>query len=155
MNPGGIRSDLECLGTPPCKVSFGQVFTMQPFGNGLVVMTLSGAQLKRLLESQLKSGSDEPTFLQPSAGFSYTWKTNAPLGSHVLDLRLNGAPVVPTQPYRVTVNSFLAEGGDSFVLLGQGTDRRAGGLDLDALLAYMQTAPVHAPAPQPRIGLTP
>jgi len=155
MNPGGIRSDLECLGTPPCKVSFGQVFTMQPFGNGLVVMTLSGAQLKSLLESQLKSGSDEPTFLQPSAGFSYTWKATAPLGSHVLDMRLNGAPVVLTQPYRVTVNSFLAEGGDSFVLLGQGTDRRAGGLDLDALMAYMQTAPVHAPALQARIGLAP
>jgi len=155
MNPGGIRSDLECLGTPPCKVSFGQAFTMQPFGNGLVVMTLSGAQLKSLLESQLKSGSDEPTFLQPSAGFSYSWKANAPLGSHVLDMRLNGAPVVPTQPYRITVNSFLAEGGDSFVLLAQGTDRRAGGLDLDALLAYLQTAAVREPSPQPRVTQLP
>ena len=50
MNPGGIRSDLECRGTPPCPVTFGQVFTMQPFGNSLVVMTLTGAQLKSLLE---------------------------------------------------------------------------------------------------------
>ena len=155
MNPGGIRSDLDCNGTPPCQVSFGQAFTMQPFGNGLTVMSLSGAQLKSLLESQQKSATGEPSFLQPSEGFSYTWKTASAVGDHVRDMRLNGTPVAATQLYRITVNSFLAEGGDSFVLLTQGSERRAGMPDLDALLAYLKATPVRTPVTQARVSLTP
>ena len=52
INPGGIRAELECSGSPPCVVTFGQLFAMQPFGNSLVVIAMTGAQLKTLLESQ-------------------------------------------------------------------------------------------------------
>ena len=150
MNPGGIRSDLECSGTPPCTVTFGQVFTMQPFGNSLVVMTLTGAQLKALLESQQKAGG-EPTVLQPSEGFTYTWNAAATAGDHVRDMRLNGEEVVPATAYRVTVNSFMAEGGDGFITLQNGSARTGGGQDVDALLAHLKTE--RAPAPAPRVNL--
>lgn len=145
MNPGGIRSDLECRGTPPCVVTFGQVFTMQPFGNSLVVMTLTGAQLKALLESQQKAGGDM-TVLQPSEGFGYTWQSDAIVGDHVREMRLNGEPIVADRAYRVTVNSFMAEGGDGFITLRKGEARTGGGQDVDALLAYLKTerAPVAA-----------
>ena len=138
MNPGGIRSDLECRGTPPCAVTFGQVFTMQPFGNSLVVMTLTGAQLKALLESQQKAGGDM-TVLQPSEGFGYTWQSEAIVGGHVRDMRLNGEPIVADRAYRVTVNSFMAEGGDGFITLLKGEARTGGGQDVEALLAYLKT----------------
>ena len=145
MNPGGIRSDLECRGTPPCPVTFGQVFTMQPFGNSLVVMTLTGAQLKALLESQQKAGGDM-TVLQPSEGFGYTWQSDATPGDHVRDMRLNGEPIVADRAYRVTVNSFMAEGGDGFITLLKGQARTGGGQDVEALLGYLKTdrAPIAA-----------
>jgi 5'-nucleotidase len=135
-------------------VNFGQVFTAQPFGNSLVVMTLTGAQLKALLESQSQGEGDEPKFLQPSEGFTYTWQSDAPAGERVRDMRYDGRPIEPSQAYRVTVNSFLAEGGDAFAVLKQGTDLKGGGQDLDALIAYLG-ARERVPVPSPRITRLP
>lgn len=154
MNPGGIRSNLECNGAPPCKVTFGQAFTMQPFGNSLVVMSLTGRQLKALLESQQRSAQGPPLFLNPSAGFAYTWLAGAPRGERVRDMKLDGRPIDPDATYRVTVNSFLAEGGDGFALLKEGTRRVGGMQDIDALVAYLQ-AGERAPTPEPRITRVP
>lgn len=155
MNPGGIRSNLECAGAPPCAVTFGQAFTMQPFGNSLVVMTLSGVQLKELLESQQRGTTGEPTLLQPSTGFSYTWQSDAPPGERVRDIALNGQPLAATGSYRIAVNSFLAEGGDGFFVLRRGTERLGGGQDIDALLDYLKAPAVQAPSAQLRINRQP
>ena len=152
MNPAGIRTNLVCEGTPPCPVTFGQVFLMQPFGNSLVIMTLTGAQLKAVLESQ--QPSDERMVLQPSEGFTYTWQSDAPPGERIRDMRLLGEPVRADASYRVTVNSFLSEGGDGFVLLKDGIDRKGGGQDLDALIAYLRTG-ARVPVPTPRITRLP
>ena len=155
MNPGGIRSDLECRGSaPPCAVTFGQVFSMQPFGNGMVTMTLTGAQLKAVLESQQRAGALEPTFLQPSAGFTYIWQADAAPGERVREMQLDGAPVLPEQQLRVAVNGFLAEGGDSFTGLVRGTARTAGPGDLDALVDYFH-AGERAPLATPRVQRRP
>ena len=149
MNPGGIRTDLPCRKPPSCEVSFGEVFTMQPFGNSVVVMSLSGAELKALLESQHKSTRDTPHFLSPSGSLRYRWLANAPVGDHVRDLQIAGAPVDPKRDYRVAVNSFLAEGGDGFLLLRAGRDRLGGGQDVEALAEWLKTNPT--PISTPRI----
>jgi 5'-nucleotidase len=154
MNRGGIRTDLDCRGKPPCTVTYGQLFSMQPFGNSLVVMTLTGQQLKDLLELQRRY-SGEPHFLQPSKGLSYAWKASAPRGEHVLDLKLDGELVQPDRNYRVTVNSFLAEGGDGFTVLREGTDRLGGAQDLDATLAWLGRGAPKAPDTRPRIEWVP
>lgn len=154
MNPAGIRTDLECTGAPPCPVTYGQAFTMQPFGNSLVVMTLTGAQLKAVLESQQGSSPNVRWILQPSEGFTYTWQSDAAPGERVRDMRLDGAPVTPERTYRVTVNSFLADGGDGFVLLREGRDLKGGGPDLDALVAYLGAA-TRVPLTEPRITRLP
>ena len=151
MNQGGIRSDLECSSPPPCTVSFGQIFTMQPFGNSLVVMSLSGAQIKALLEAQQRGNATEPTFLQASAGFSYTWQADAPAGQRVRDMTLDGAPVQAGQTYRVTVSNFLAEGGDGFAMLRQGRQQTGGMQDVEALAAYLKRTAVNEPVAEPRI----
>jgi len=153
MNQGGIRSDLECKGAPPCTVTFGQAFTMQPFGNSLVVMSLSGAQIKALLESQQKP--NDLSILQPSEGFSYTWQSDAAVGDRVRDMMLSGAPIAADRSYRVTVNSFMAEGGDGFVTLKQGTDRRGGAQDIDVLVDYLKPPAERAPTTRPRMTLQP
>jgi 5'-nucleotidase len=153
MNPGGVRSDLRCAGNavPPCAVTYSDAFTMQPFGNSLTVMTLSGAQIKQMLEDQQRPGRSGALFLIPSSSLSYRWVVKAEHGQRVQDLRLAGAPLNPAADYRLTVNSFLAEGGDGVVMLKEGRNRLGGDLDIDALISLLQTGP--SPDPVPRITL--
>jgi 5'-nucleotidase len=164
MNPGGIRADLLYApsGTEaPGAVTYEEAFTVQPFGNSLVTMTLTGAQLDRLLEEQFCGGNARaPRVLQPSVGFTYTYAAAA-VGAadcatanavDVSTMSLGGVPVDPAGTFRVTVNSFLATGGDNFPVLNGGTDRLGGAVDLDALEAYLSAAPGGvAPGPQDRI----
>ena len=156
MNPGGIRSDLVYNqisgGEQPGEVTYGELFAVQPFGNSLVTMTLTGAQIDQTLEQQF----DNPTvgatrILQISGGFTYTWDAAAPTGSKVSNIRLNGALIDPTASYRVTVNSFLADGGDGFTALRGGTNRLGGDVDVDAFEDYLGAHSPVAPGPQNRI----
>lgn len=131
MNPGGVRAD---LGQGP--ITWGELFTIQPFGNSLVSMTLSGAQVKTLLEQQWANPAS-PRILQVS-GIGYAWSASAPAGDRVRDVVLGGAPLDPAASYRVVVNSFLASGGDGFLVLTEGAGQVGGAVDLDALVAYVE-----------------
>ena len=154
MNPGGIRADLTYASSPAGEgdgvVTYGEIFTVQPFGNSLVTMTLTGAQIDTMLEEQFVGchGQTVQRILQVSAGFAYTWSTSAPICDKVSGISLQGVPLDPAASYRVTVNSFLADGQDGFVVLRQGTDRLGGDVDLDAVEKYFlaQGAPVSPPA---------
>lgn len=137
MNPGGIRTDLVCRGTPPCEVTYGDLFSMQPFGNSLVVMSLTGAEIRELLEQQQRGGADSP-LMSPSEGLSYRWVRKAPAGQRARDIRIQGQPLNDSATYRVTVNSFMAEGGDGYTVLQRGRQRLGGAQDLDAMLAQLR-----------------
>ncbi len=157
MNAGGIRADLAydqiSGGEQPGEVTYGEAFTVQPFGNSLVTMTLTGAQIDALLEKQFDGGIG---ILQVSGGFSYVRNNAAPVGSKVSDLTLNGVPIDPVGSYRVTVNSFLADGGDNYTVLRDGTSRVAGNVDTDAFENYLKANPGGiTPGPQDRIILAP
>ncbi|GGU22098.1 bifunctional metallophosphatase/5'-nucleotidase [Lentzea flava] len=139
MNPGGVRADLTYASSPAGEgdgvVTYGEAFTVQPFGNTLATVTLTGAQLKNVLEQQFTAAR---TFvLQPSAGLKYTWSLSAPFGSKVSGITLNGVPLDPAASYRVTINSFLQGGGDGFSEFTKGTNVVGGGIDLDAFTAYL------------------
>ena len=153
MNAGGIRADLIHSqisgGEQPGEVTYGEAFTVQPFGNSLVTMTLTGAQLDALLERQFQGGIG---ILQVSEGFAYTWSASAAPGSKVSNMTLNGIPVDMGTEYRVTVNSFLADGGDNYTVLRDGTNRVAGNVDTDAFENYLRANPTGlTPGPQNRI----
>lgn len=162
MNPGGIRADLTYAGSPAGEgdgnVTYGEMFTVQPFGNSMVTMTLTGAQIERLLEEQF-AGCTLATarVLQVSAGFTYTWVASGPVCDKVnpATIMLNGVVIDPAASYRVTVNSFLADGGDSFPILTQGTNRLGGAVDTDAFEAYFAANSPVAPGPQNRITVVP
>ena len=156
MNPGGIRADLTYAasgGEADGEVTYGEAFTTQPFGNSLVTMTLTGQQIHDLLEQQWQPG--DVSILQVSAGFSYTWDAAASDGDRVdpASMTLDGAPIDLGAGYRITVNSFLADGGDSFATLPLGTDRLGGEIDLDALVTYFGANSPVAPGPQDRISV--
>jgi 5'-nucleotidase len=144
VNATGVRVDL-----PGGDVRYDAAFAMMPFGNNLVVMTLTGAQLKAALEQQyaipIKAGFSKPAALAPSSGFAYAVDMARPEGDRVWDIRLNGAPVAPDGRYRVVVNNYLASGGDGLSAFIGGTDVSDSGIiDLDALVDWIakgQTPP--------------
>lgn len=166
MNPGGIRADLtfagSTVGEGDGNVTYGEMFNVQPFGNSLVTLTITGAQIDTLLEQQFV-GCGQPVIggfqktLQVSAGFSYAWSLSAPACSKVdpASIKINGVTVDPAASYRVTVNSFLADGGDGFTVLKQGTNRLGGAVDTDAFEAYMKAFSPVTPSPRDRITLLP
>jgi len=139
MNPGGVRADL--VPAADNSVTYGQLFSVQPFGNSLVVKTMTGAQISALLEQQFNSGSNTvaaPRVLLPSAGFTYTYNLAAAAGSRITAMALGGVPMADAANYRVTMNSFLATGGDNFTVFNQGTNTLGGDQDIDALEAYIK-----------------
>ena len=161
MNPGGIRADIVASqssgGEGAGQVTYSELFTVQPFANVMTVLTLTGAQIKALLEQQFDNPSAGQTrFLQVSNGFTYSYKLNAPAGQHVdaASIKINGVAVDPNASYRVAENNFLATGGDNFTVFKQGTNQLGGDIDLDALVAYFQAKSPIAPGPQNRFTRT-
>jgi 5'-nucleotidase len=162
MNAGGVRSaGFVSAGPPyPYKLTYGDAFAVQPFGNSLVTMTLTSAQLKRLLEQQFDGclGQTANRVMQISNGLKYSWSASAAPCAKIVDVTLTptdltvtppvvtgasemlvigGAVQHPTKTYRVTVNTFMSTGGDGFSVLTEGSNRLGGAQDIDALRAYL------------------
>lgn len=152
MNPGGIRADLAADGGG--NVTYGAAFATQPFNNYVVSMDLTGRQVLELLEQQWTGSGTK--VLQVS-GITYTWLQTAPAGSKVApgSVEVNGEPLDPARTYRVAANSFLADGGDGFSTFRSATDKYIGGLDIDALAAYLNQHPGYTPQPTDRIDVQP
>ncbi|SMF95090.1 5'-nucleotidase [Methylomagnum ishizawai] len=157
MNPGGVRADLlfagGAAGEGDGNVTFGEAFTVQPFGNSLVTLTLTGAQIETLLEQQFTGCANNQPFnriLLPSASVGYAWSASGPACDKIdpASIKIGGVVVDPAASYRITVNSFLADGGDNFSVLVQGGNRLGGALDSDALEAYFQA---HSPVAPPTL----
>ncbi len=149
-NPGGLRADLAAKDDG--AVTYGDLFASQPFRNQLVTLSLSGNQIKTMLEQQWLD-PERPRILQVSRGFSYAWDDTKPFGERVIaaSMSLNGERVDPDKSYRVTVNNYLSIGGDGFAALTEGTAQQFGGYDADALFAYFKANSPISPAPADRI----
>lgn len=148
-NPGGIRGDLL---TGDGTISYRQVYAVQPFGNMLQLVELTGAQLDDLLEEQFQPatiGPDIERVLAPSHNLRYTLDRESPRGDRVRNLTVDDEPVDPERVYVVVVNKFLAQGGDGFGTLADAPRRVGGGSELDALSAYLA---VKSPVGPPELG---
>jgi 5'-nucleotidase len=156
MNPGGIRADLrvadissggEALG----EVTYGEAFTVQPFGNSLVTKTMTGDMVRRLLEQQFIGCGGQTTnrILQVSNTFRYEQDPAAQTcAGRIGRIWVAGVEVAPTDSFRVTMNSFLAAGGDGFTVFNEGTDALGGAQDIDALVAaFAASEPAGIPVP--------
>ena len=189
MNAGGVRSPgfvKPAAATYPYNLTYGDAFTVQPFGNSLVTMTLTAHQIKDVLEQQFAGckGQTANRIMQVSNGLKYTWKSGAAACSKIVDVAFTPTDVTvyppaitgpvdqiviggvvqnPTKTYRVTVNNFMATGGDGFMVLTGGANPLGGAQDIDALTAYLAgyKAPAAAYNPasavlgKPRITVTP
>ncbi|QWG22218.1 bifunctional metallophosphatase/5'-nucleotidase [Bradyrhizobium sediminis] len=149
-NPGGVRGDIPKKESG--MVTYADVFASQPFRNQLVTLTLTGMQIRNMLEQQWLDPK-RPRILQVSKGFSYAWDGARPIGDRVAadSLTLNGQRIDPATGYRVTVNSFLAVGGDGFTVFMEGSAPLVGVYDVDALYLYFKANSPIAPATGNRI----
>jgi 5'-nucleotidase len=150
-NPGGIRSDITKRDDG--AVTYADVFAAQPFRNQLVTMWLTGQQIKDALEQQW-ADPKRPRILQVSKGFGFAWDGSKGDGERIIAERmtLNGARIDPAARYRVTVNNYLAEGGDGFAAFTGGADPRTGIYDVDALYEYFRANSPIGPASGGRIS---
>ena len=163
MNPGGVRSDLTFAqsGTEgDGVVTFGEAFTFQPFGNTLITYEMTGAQIISVLEEQCQPARIEPAVPAPRrVGGLHVRpgdddRCRATCTSVTIsNVMLNGVPLDPDGTYNVTVNNFLADGGDNFTTFGAiTTPRLDGGNDLPALINYLGTFSPVAPPSTDRVN---
>ncbi len=153
MNPGGIRADLKAG-----QLTFGDLFAVQPFDNGLVKMTLTGANLKAVLEQQFRAAEADDKILQVS-GIEETYDRSRAEGDRITSLTLSdGTAIDPAASYTVAANSFLATGGDGFTVFKDGTSVTSYGTDVDALEHHVEALPqpfaIPDPTTDPRITRT-
>ena len=160
-NSGGIRTDLvraqQTAGEEPGAVTYTEAFSVQPFGNRLIVKTMTGDMIKQALEQQFDTQAPGPnSILQVSAGFTYEYDPTRPTGQRVdpASIKIGGQTVVGTRAYRVVMNDFLWAGGDGFAVLTAGTNPVDAGIDVDALVAYLGKHSPVTPGAQNRIRRT-
>lgn len=140
MNSGGMRKDLEVGDN--LVATYGQAQVVLPFSNTIVVMDMTGAQLRALLEQQWirKHADSNAAMLHPSRGFTYRWDGAKPRGQRVVpgSVKLDGVAIDDARTYRVAANNFLAEGGDGFGAFAEAANKRdTQVLDLDAFVRYL------------------
>jgi 5'-nucleotidase len=143
MHSGGMRDDLQAARG---FLTYGDLFAVHPFGNALVTLGLTGEQLRMLLEEQWTRAN---TVLQVSEGFTYAWDAARPVGARVEpgSMRLNGVPIGWRTMYRVTINEFIASGGNGFSVPSKGLEPRRGIVDVAALEQYVSAhSPLSVPA---------
>jgi len=152
-NPGSLRAPI--IPNADGGVSYGTLFKTQPFQNDLIIMNLTGAQIKLLLEQQLASRFGErASLLGVSAGFSFTWDSQKPRGSRVVaeSIKLNGRPIQPDLQYRVAANSYIAGGSEGLTVMAEGTERQVSVLDLEALTIFLAKSTINQPYMPPPTG---
>ena len=163
MNAGGVRNPgfAPSGAVYPYALTYGDAFTVQPFGNSLVTMTLTAQQIKDVLEQQFANCNGQGTanrIMQISNGFKYTWNAAGVCGTRIVDVKFtpmdvtvvparalggeitivqDGMVLNPAQTFRVTVNNFMATGGDGFSTFVAGASPLGGAQDIDALVAYL------------------
>lgn len=146
MNPFGIRAPWRLAPGENGQLTFGDLYKVQPFNNVLVTQTLTGAQLRLVLEQNF-DGIGPNQVLSPSRGFAYSYDLSRPVGSRIVSITLDGKPLDDAASYRVTTSDFLASGGDTYSEFAKGRDRVIGVSDLAALEAWLQAIPAR-PVPQ-------
>jgi len=142
QNGGGIRADL-----PAGDITLEHLYTLLPFDNILVTMTLKGQHVLQLLET---SGEQHTRILQIS-GLSVEYDLDRPAGSRVVQAVANGEPLKPDASYRVATNDFLVAGGDRFTAFREGTDLVYGDPLRDVVADYLRKHSPVKPAIEKRI----
>ncbi len=158
MNSGGVRAGLLFSqisgGEQPGQVTYGEAFNVQPFGNTLVVKTCTGQQIYDVLNQQFNNpAAGQNRIMLPSANVATTVGATdtGPSRARVVDgtVSFDGgtAFIDKAASYRVSMNNFMADGGDGYTVFRNCTNALGGEVDLDAFARYLGAHPNLAPPP--------
>jgi 5'-nucleotidase len=134
LSSGSVRADLR-----EGKIRWGDLYAVQPFAGTVLSMTLSGDQIRRVLEQQWEEPLSPHNLMV--SGLVYTWDPARPAGSRVMNVTINNRPLDSTAAYTASMVDFLAGGGDGYTTFKEGTNITNGPLDVDALVAYTEFLP--------------
>lgn len=151
MNVGGIRADIAFAGAG--DVTFGDLYTALPFGNRLVLVTLTGADLIAALDEAASTVGATP--LCPSATLTYAWRVAGGTASGTV--LVDGVPVDPAASYRVVVNDYNFAGGEGYTVFQErGTSVSATPLLLvGAAERFLEAHSPYTPDTTARVTLAP
>jgi 5'-nucleotidase/UDP-sugar diphosphatase len=127
MNAGGVRDSL-----PEGKVTYRDVLKVQPFGNQISLVRLTGAELLTYLEAVAKMTPGSGAFPQ-TVGVQMLIE-----GGALKEARVQGRPIEPRREYRLAINNFTAAGGDGYPKLSSHPGHVNTGLvDADVMRAFI------------------
>jgi len=141
-NDGGIRADVDAG-----EITFAELYAVLPFDNNLVGLSLTGAQVKEMLENGINSHASE---IQVS-GLRFVYTLNKAQGRRVMEVLVNGETLQLERVYRVITIDYLYSHPQYEDSLGQGAEVFFGGLCLDAIRDYIGAHSPVAPRIEGRI----
>ena len=153
MNGGSIRTSVDAG-----PITLGELIEVQPFGNTITLVSLTGDQLKAALENGVSQIETVAGRFPQVAGIRYSFDASKPAGSRITGVQIADAqgysPIKPTATYRVVTNNFLLTGGDGYSVLQAGTNKLDTGLiDVDVTAEYVRTHSPISPEVQGRITI--
>jgi 5'-nucleotidase len=156
VNEGTLRGDINGMAPGaggPRQVQYANAFDTLPFGNIIIVKTMSGEAILRWLEQQFDNPQAPDTKIMQVAGLTYSYTRSNPPGQRVdrASVTIGGRPLVATERYRVASNDFVWNGGDAFTVALEGTEPITAGIDVDVLISYLAAHSPVAPGAQNRI----
>jgi 5'-nucleotidase/UDP-sugar diphosphatase len=112
INGGGIRSGK--VYAPGSVITRKDILAELPFNNRVVVVEITGAELRRAMENGLRQVPVAAGRFPQVSGIKLVFDTKAPMGSRVISMEVAGKPLEPAKVYRVAILDFLARGGDDY-----------------------------------------
>lgn len=134
VTTGSVRSDII-----KGNITWGDLYAVQPFAGTLFSVNLTGDQVQKALEQQWQSPL--PPHNLAVSGLSYTFDEKRPVGSRVVDIRVNDVPIDANKTYRAAMAVYLTTGGDGYTEFTKGTGMVAGPSDIEALVSYIGSLP--------------
>lgn len=135
-NTGGVRSDLVVKSNK--TITWGAALAVQPFGNVLQVVEMTGKQIRQALNEQYDE--NQQYYLQ-IAGLTYTYEKNNNENQLYIVKEIHdskGQLVSDNQTYRVVINDFLHGAGDNFYAFKDTKIIGAVGTDTDTFIKYIK-----------------
>jgi 5'-nucleotidase len=134
LSSGSIRDDVSAG-----NITWGDLYAVQPFSGTVQSMTITGEQVKQVLEQQWQTPTPPHNLMV--SGLVYTYDAAQPPGNKVTDVKVKGVPLDRNAHYTAAMVDFLAGGGDRYTVFTEGTNITSGGVDVDVLTSYVASLP--------------
>jgi 5'-nucleotidase len=134
IQPSWIRAGLA-----PGPLTWGEIFAVQPFGNRVVRLEMTGQQVMDLLNQQWIDPTHSRVF--NVSGLTFTWDPSRAEEARIVEVLVGGQPLDMAAVYTVAVNEFLAQGGELYSVFTSAKRLEGEVLDIDALVKYLRSLP--------------